>query len=494
MIGVASLLCAATVAVFGESCRKPAPPDSHLQLAYIECNIDDHHWSEAEAALRSFRASHPESLDGALMEADLLIETHQLDDAKQLLDAILREHPKSVRALTLYAELCEKLDHWDEAEQWLRKATQEAPDDAETWKRLGDLYAAKHPAESVRCFQRAVKLAPNDVLALAGLATAYKEAGQFAEAKSAFASAMAMNRKVAHPNAVADYVYGHFLADQQDFKQAIRQYDLSLSEDADYSDAYFARAEALIALNEWKPAASDLEHAASDPKHELPSLALMVRVYRELGDQDKARECAQRLAAESQQRDRERVAGNEIAGQMQWASGRMDQQKFSDAQQAYLRIVTSHPEAVRAWLQLGRCDMKLNRLPDAESAFSKVIALDPSSSAAHVYLGQTLLMEKKPTAAQPEFIVARQIEPMNIDGDLGLAATYILEQQYGTAIQILKRAQRLAPSNQDVSLMLAEALYKNQQKEAAVLEVKRLLKSDPDNKTARNMLAALGNH
>ncbi|AXC13907.1 hypothetical protein ACPOL_4635 [Acidisarcina polymorpha] len=472
------------------TCGEKFTAGSPAQLTYVKCSIANTNWGEAGEQLRSYRALHPNSFEAALVDADLLIETHRLEDAQQVLDPLLQEHPQSIPVLTLYAELCEKLGQWADAEPWLQKATELAPNDPEVWKRLADLYVVKRPKDAVRCFQKAVALSPKDAIALAGLAAAYKLDEQPAEAKSAFARAMEVNRKAEPPSAIADYLYGQYLADEQQFKQSVRQYDLAIQEDPNLSDAYFARAQSLMGLREWARAKSDLERTIWVPGHELPSLSMMVRVCRELGETDKAKEWSQRLAKASQERDAQRVSGNEIAGQMQKATVSMAQQKFDEAAKVYERLVAAHPEAGHAWLQLGRCYTALGRPAEAENSFRKAIALDKTSSSARVLLGQALLREGRTADARLEFTTAREIEPLNPDASLGLAASRILDKQYSEAILILQTAQHRSPSSPELNLMLAEAFYKNNQYDAAVREVNQLLKSDPHNQAANQMLAA----
>jgi tetratricopeptide (TPR) repeat protein len=476
---------------WAKSCGERPAEGSPAQLAYVQCSIANSSWSEAAEQLRRYRAHHPDSLDAALVEADLLIESQRFENAQQVLDPLLREHPKSVPVLTLYAELSEKLGQWNQAEPWLRKATELAPNDPEVWKRLADLYVAKRPKDAVRCFQKAVNLSPNDAVALAGLAAAYKRAGQPTEAKAAFAHAMKVNRKANPPSPVADYLYGLYLAEEEQFQLSVRQFDLAIEEDPDFSDAYFARARARLELREWAKAKTDLERTIQVPGHELSSLSMMVRACHGLGETGQAKEWAQRLAKASQQRDEQRVSGNEIAAQMQNASTLMEQREFAEAAGVYERLLAAHPEVSRAWLQLGRCDTALGKPADAGMAFHKVIALDDSSSAAHVLLGQVLLREDRTADARSEFTAARKIEPLNLDASLGLAASHILDKQYPAAIQILQTAAHRSPSDPEVCLMLAEALYKNNQRNAALREVNQLLKSDPHNQAANEMLAAL---
>jgi tetratricopeptide (TPR) repeat protein len=469
---------------------KPAD-GSPAQLAYAQCSLANSNWAEAEEQIRNYRSRHPESLDAALAKADLLIETHRLEDAEQLLGPLTREYPKSVPVLTLYAELSEKLGRWGEAEPYLRKAAELTPNDPEVWKRLADLYSANQPEDAVRCLQKAIALSPRDPVALAGLASALQRTEQPAQAKATFAQAMEINRKATPPSAIADYLYGQYLADAQEFKASVRQYDLAIQEDPELSDAYFARAQALLELRDWAGAKRDLQRTVKLPGHELPSLSMMVHACRELGEAAEAQQWSQRLAAASEQRDDQRVAGNLIAGQMQNASALMEQKKYDEAAVVYKRLVDSHPEAGHAWQELGLCYMFLGKPVEAEGAFRQVVALDSSSSRGHVLLGQSLLRQGREADARTEFASALKIEPMDVEAGLGLAASYIVDKQYAPAIRQLRALQPRDAASPEISLMLAESLYKSGQRDAAVREVNKLLTYDPENKAGREMLAAI---
>jgi tetratricopeptide (TPR) repeat protein len=482
---------ASSGALMAGVCSARPADGSPGQLKYAKCILANHNWVEAEEQIRAYRSRHPESLDAALVEADLLIETHRLEDAEQLLGPLTSEYPKSVRILTLYAELSEKLGQWAEAEPYLRKATELTPNDPEVWKRLADLYSAKQPKDAVRCFQKAVTLSPGDPVALAGLASVLQRADQPGEARTTFAHAMEINRKASPPSAIADYIYGQYLADGLKFREGVHQYDLAIQEDPEFSDAYFARAQALLELRDWAAAKRDLQRTVKIPGHELPSLSMMVHACRELGEVDEARQWSERLAAASQQRDDQRVEGNLIAGQMQNANALMEQRKFDEAAAVYKRLVDSHPEASHAWQELGLCYMFLNKPVDAEAAFRKVVALDSSSSHGQVLLGQSLLRQGREADARTEFSSALKVEPMDVEASLGLAASYILDKQYAPAIQQLRAVQPRNAASPEISLMLAESLYKSGQRDAAVSEVNKLLKFDPENKAGREMLAAL---
>jgi tetratricopeptide (TPR) repeat protein len=485
------MACAAIVPAETRPCGNSPAPGSALQIAFVKCSVVNHDWDTAEEEIRSFRSRHPNSIDGALIEADLLTKTYRLDDAMRVLDSILLIYPRSVPALTLYGEISERLDRPDEAEKWLEKATKYASRDPEVWVRLGDLYLAKRPLDAIPCFQKAVQLSPKDAVAMSGLASAYHEAEESSQAESFFTRAIALNRESSAPSAIPHYLYARYLADEEKFRLSALQYTLALKEDPDYSDAYFGRAEALVELGDWATAVPDLERSVRVPKHELPSLVLMVRVYREMNLPNKAKECSDRLARASRERDSQRVAGNEIAGQMQAASGLMEQQKFDQAAEAYDRLVAGHPEVSHAWMQLGRCDLQVGRLANAEKAFRNVISLDASSSIAHALLGRVLLQQNRASLARTQFLIARRLDPLNLDAALGLAATDIIETRYPDAIRLLQDTQRTAPNDREVSLMLAESLFKEDRRDAAVREVKELLKTDPNDQVAQRMLEAM---
>jgi len=90
------------------------------------------------------------------------------------------------------------LEDWDALADHFRESTKREPQDAEAWRRLGLvlLFPLHQTADAVSALTEAVRLAPQDAEARAGLAQALAASGRFANAAAAFAEALRLDPAV----------------------------------------------------------------------------------------------------------------------------------------------------------------------------------------------------------------------------------------------------------------------------------------------------------
>lgn len=448
-------------------------------------------WAPAEAQIQSYRKSHPDFVEGALVEAQIYMDSHQLIEASHVLESAVTVHPDSIPLLSLYAELLRKLNKPDRAEELLRQCTRYAPNDAQTWERLGDFHLAKMPKESINDFEHARTLAPHDPLTLAGLAAAKGEDGQDAQAD--FEKAVTQNAAAPEPNAMVDWLYAEYLQNCKNYAASVAEYSAAIREDPTLTDAYFGRGRAYMEMEKWDDAERDLQRSAQSGENQLPSLIQLVRVYRSEGKTEQARQCAAQLSDLTAKRSITRSTGNDIARQLDTAEARIQQHKFAAAADLYSALLQQHPEVDEARLQLARCYMEIGKSEDAEVLVRQYLSRNNSSAQAHALLGRVLLKNGRTTEAKQEFRHAQLLDPLFMDARLGLAACEIFDKDYSGAIRLLEAARSISPKNNDVLLMEAEAQYKNSNRAAALLELHEVLRNDPANPTAASMLRALGN-
>jgi len=90
------------------------------------------------------------------------------------------------------------LADWDALAELFRESVALAPQDAEAWRRLGLtlLFALHQPSEALGALEQAVRLAPADAEARAGLAQALAASGQLQAAVAAFDEALKLDADV----------------------------------------------------------------------------------------------------------------------------------------------------------------------------------------------------------------------------------------------------------------------------------------------------------
>lgn len=474
-----------------ENCEVTANGGPEAQLEEARCFDGKGRIDQALIHVRNYRAAYPTSVDGALTEAQLLMKTNQVMDAADIVARILQIHPHSVPALALYADLSSRLSDLQAAERLLVQCTKEAPGDAQAWERLGNFYLATRPEEAVAAFSRALSINPQEPLALAGRGNAEARLEQTKNATEDFERALALTRNSAHPLPVVKYLYAEFLRTTGHARESLPLYDSVVAEDPSFADAYLGRANAAMSLDQWEAARSDLDKISRDPRFAVASLSLLVKVYRRLGDQDRAAELSQRLERMASENDASQTSGNQITGQLKAAADLMKQNKCENAISIYEKLLADHPDVGEAYLQLARCDARMQRLDAAESALRSYVAANKNPLAALVLLGKVLLKKGEIDAAREQFTAAQSIDPLLMDAPLGLATCFIQEHRYVDAERVLRSALQIPHTAPDVHLMLAECLYREQRSREALEQVSRALVLDPENERAQAMKAAI---
>jgi tetratricopeptide (TPR) repeat protein len=490
VLGLASAPSYSQTAITGK-CAATANAGTEAQLDEARCLDANGQIDQALSQVHRYREVHPTSVDGALAEAQVLMETNQFLDAADIVARVLQVHPHSVPALVLYADLSNRLNDPLLAERLLVQCTKEAPGNAQAWERLGDFYLGTRPEEAAAAFSRALTINANDPLALAGRGVAEARLEQTKKATEDFEHALALTRNSPHPLPVVKYLYAEFLRTTGHPRESLPLYDSAISDAPSFADAYLGRANAAMSLEKWEAARSDLEKISRDPRFTMASLSLLVKVYRRLGNQDRAAELSLQLERMSSENDKSQTSGNQIAGQLRAAADLMKQNKCEDAISIDEKLLADHPDVGEAYLQIARCDARMQRLDAAEAALHNYVAADRNSLAGLVLLGKVLLKKGQIAAAREQFTAAQGIDPLLMDAPLGLAACFIQEHRYADAERVLKSALQIPHSAPDIHLMLAECLYKEQRFREALEQVSRALILDPKNESANAMKAEI---
>jgi tetratricopeptide (TPR) repeat protein len=490
VLGLASAPSYSQTAITGK-CAATANAGTEAQLDEARCLDANGQIDQALSQVHRYREVHPTSVDGALAEAQVLMETNQFLDAAEIVARVLQVHPHSVPALELSADLSSRLNDLQAAERLLVQCTKEAPGDAQAWERLGDFYLATRPKDAAVAFSKALSINADEPLALAARGVAEARLEQTKNATEDFERALSLARNSPHPLPVVKYLYAEFLRTAGHVRESLPLYDGAISDDPSFADAYLGRANAAMSLEKWEAARKDLDKISSDPRFTMASLSLLVKVYRRLGNQDRAAALSLQLEQMSSENDKSQASGNQIAAQLKAAADLMNQNKCGDVISIDEKLLADHPNVGEAYLQMARCDARMQRLDAAEAALHSYIATDKNSLAGLVLLGKVLLKKGQVVAAREQFTAAQAIDPLLMDAQLGLAACFIQEQKFADAERVLKGALQIPHTAPDVHLMLAECLYKEQRSREALEQVSRAFILDPENASAKAMKAAI---
>ena len=448
-------------------------------------------WAEAAREIEVYRRERPNSADGAVLQAEIMMHLGLLMDAVDVLDRVLAVQPHSSAALNAAAHVAEGLKETNSAEGYFTQVTKYHPRQIASWNELGDFYLRWGRKEAKNAFERALELNPDDAHALSGLAAAKSLLGDDAGAARDFERASVLNRNATHPDAMVNLRFADFLQDHEKNAESVVQYDRALQLDLDSVDAHMGRARSLTRLKQWEPAERDLLICVTDEGKKIQALNLLAKVSQAQGRTEEAQHYAAQAERLSNEAIAQKAANNQIASVLQEAHASMVNKHFAEAAVSYRHLVDDHPEVSQAWLELGRCHVETGQIEEAGSDVRHFLSLEGKSSSGHVLLGRILLRQKQASGARNEFLQAQQIDPLLADARLGIGASYIVENNFPKAIAALRRLDALRGVNPEARLMLTEALYKNHQPEEALREIDRLLKQDPTNQAAQQMRSSL---
>jgi tetratricopeptide (TPR) repeat protein len=210
-------------------------------------------------------------------------------EAIDTLRSALRENSSNVDAMRFLAQI-----YWREekqqsdAEALLRRATTLAPTYTAAWLLLGALlHEVDRHAESIECYQAAIRLEHDNAIAWAGLGNGYAHVGDVEKSIDAFERSLAL-----YPNAPnVQLSYGHVLKTRGDQPAALRAYRAAIADRPDFGEVYWSMANLKVFRFE------DAEIAAMEKQLERDDLSesadihfrfALGKAYEDQGDYDRA--------------------------------------------------------------------------------------------------------------------------------------------------------------------------------------------------------------
>jgi tetratricopeptide (TPR) repeat protein len=144
-----------------------------------------------ETILRAFEQRERDPRFAAAM-VEALLDTGQLQEAFSLAEEAQREHPDSGAVAAAQADVWLKAGRADRALTLAHRAVEREPESPRAWRVLARVAAANHlPAEAWPAFQRAQRLAPDDLVLQVDCGEALAREGRAREAEAALRRALA---------------------------------------------------------------------------------------------------------------------------------------------------------------------------------------------------------------------------------------------------------------------------------------------------------------
>jgi Flp pilus assembly protein TadD len=475
---------------------QPAPANCSLRVAPLEraeCYAREKQWKQAEELLREFLRAHPGSPRATVLHAEALVRLGHGFDAILALERLLKIQPDDPPALKLYAFLSESVEkNVSRAEDLLERVVELAPSDADAWRALGTHYLERMRAsEAIRCFEQAVRLDSANALYAAGFAYSLGQAGKAVEAEDAFSRALRLAEGARQPDPRVYVLYGDYLADSQKCREAGGAYSRALALDPGEASVYYKRAVCFDRLEEYEQAERDALSAIRAGGDQKPFYMVLMRVYGNLGDQEKARKAAQVVERLGEQEEAERSRGRILRESLREAEPLLGQGRFAEAAPHYERITRAVPTFHEAWFALGVCYSQTGRRAEAERAFREYLALQPLSADGHAALGVLLLEGSRTKPARAELEEAVELDPSAIEPRKALALIHIRAGNPAAAAEVLRPLSAMPDADAESLLMLADLLLQAGARSEALAAVERVLQADPGNSQAQRLKQAI---
>ena len=264
-----------------------------------------------------------------------------------------------------------ELDH---AESACRALLAEESDNADLFTLHGMIAVQKgDPEASIKYFEQAVTLQPDQARFHNNLGLAFKRAERLDEAEAAYRRALSIEPH----NAQAHNNLGVALRLRDDIAGAIASFRSALAADREYADARGNLARALYEAGNREEAAAEFRAIVDRAPADTNANLSLASIARQLGNFDEALVCLQRVLAGD---------SNDAAALYEKGLVLQEQGDLRAAKAAYERAIRTAPTHARAHNNLGLVVQALGDLDGAIGRFRRAIAAQPDYAEAHRHL------------------------------------------------------------------------------------------------------------
>jgi len=351
----------------------------------------------------------------------------------------------------------------DKAVENFRKAIDLNPGFPDASLNLGDLYLRRDRLdEAVELFLKAIAVRPDFAAAHNRLGVAYARQKLVNEALAALRRAAELERgNPWHP-----YTIAVIEMEFENLSQARRDLDAALALDANYLEAYVAKARLFRRLGDFEAATRVLDDALTRPSEDT-------RLKRDIGEM-RAKYTAEgdTLAALSSKADAGSATRDELNSLSLLRADLGDYAGAATALKAANALGPANPNAPNApdtdaidTFRLGYILLRANLYEESEAAFRQVQAVKPGSVPVLINLGLALLGQGKNSVAEETFGEAVALAPKETTALLALGNARVLNGRFEEAGDAFEQA--LASSAAFEGRARAETILKTLRARAA---------------------------
>ncbi len=274
--------------------QMPNEPALYLRLGAAEYAL-----GEFESAERSFRKAlelRPGLPPAQVGLGTALLTLGRAEEAVGILKKAVEAMPRDPQARRALGHAYVETGEFISGEEILRSLVEESPKDWESWYYLGVLLVNQNYSEpALEALERSLELYPDNPRALIYRAGALTQLGRLEEAEAEFAK-LARNRKI---NESSEYYLGYtqLLFMKQRYEEALGMIDKAIERDPKSGKLRFWKARTLLYMGRKQEAAKVAETCVELSPNMPGGRNLLLRIYRQLGETEKAAEQVKWLKA-----------------------------------------------------------------------------------------------------------------------------------------------------------------------------------------------------
>ena len=170
------------------------------------------------------------------------------------------------------------------------------------------------------------------------------------------------------------------------------------------------------------------------------------------------------------------------------AGSAIDAKRYDEGAELLKRIVAADPKDFQAWTELGNVHLLQEKYSEAENEFLRAIDLHADFFPALLNLGRAEIAQQKYDVAIEVLSRAVKLRPASADANYFLGESYLQVKKGSLAVGYLNEALRLDPKGMaEVHLRLARLYNAAGMKDKAAAEYEAYLKKVPDYKDRQKL-------
>jgi len=456
-------------------------------------------WDQAQMLLKQVLAAFPNNQqaiknlkeielqlhDSELTQEQLdrvfdLYSRRQFDQSLNLSNQLMQKHPEIPFFYKISGTCYLELGQCTQAKDCFEKGIKLTPEDGEMHNNLGLAYLEDSQCKSaIRSFKRALRLKSNDAAAYNNLGNAYKVLNQYDLALDYYEKGAKI-----HPDfAEAHNNIGYVLIQLKREQEAIDSLNKALVLAPDYAMAMNNLGTAYKGLGDSQLAIKHYISAARLEPHDIGFLRNSVQLYVDDGEHDKAVGLLEKSIKDNPK-------NSEIYNLL--GSVFLDSEQLDKALDYLKSAIALNAKSDKAFNGVGRYFYKRDRFNQAVDNFKMALSINAENVKARYNLALSFYRLGWLTDAIKQYQKVLSLEPGFSDAQHNLGLIYFELEQIETAEQHFKRALATHPNHVKANFNLGKLLRLKGQNKIALERFELLLKINPDDETALFQALGLG--